>query len=310
MKRREFLLSTGGVFAAALAANGASRATPWLLKKISGLGAQANTTNVWFTHSMRLDRGRLVGNTLLNTPGFVGCADLKTGQCTLLDVPLFGHEVIQNPMNPAILFTSEKWGLFAALIDFKSRKIIAKIENGKGRRFFGHAQFALDGQSVYSSEMNDHTGEGVVVQRDLKTGLILNEFSSGGVLPHQLRWIRGGNSLAVMNYAEGFLNPLEIDSNPHDFHRPVAPEKRAPSSDASTDPSHRSSHRSSLGRPETRVAKYPAAARLAGGSKLTVLTLDAHGALGETESRLTAHPSLFHFDWDSTTDLFFASGNF
>ena len=287
MKRREFLLTTGGVVAAAIAANGTSRTAPWLFKKFSRWSGPANATKVWFTHSTRPDRGRLAGNRLINTPGFVGCADLRTGQCELLDVPLFGHEVIQNPLNPQILFTAEKWGLYAAIIDFKSRKIIAKIENGKGRRFFGHAQFAIDGQSVFSSEMNDLSGEGVVVQRDLKTGLILNEFGSGGVLPHQLRWIRGGKSIAVINYAEGFLKPHEIDSNPKSPFQPVPLSKRAPSSDEST-----------LGN------------RLAGGSKLTVLTLDSRGIFSETESRLTALPSLFHFDWDPTTDLFFAAGNF
>ncbi len=351
MKRRDFLITSGTLTAAAAACT----SVPWIY---SHLFENESPTKVWFTHSMIVQRGQVVGDTLLNTPGFVGCANIKTGQCELLDVPLFGHEVIQNPVDPSMLFTSEKWGIYAALIDFKKRKLIAKIQNEKGRRFFGHAQFSPDGKTLYVAEMNDHTHEGVIVQRDLKTGAILNEYSSGGVLPHQMHWIHGGKSLAVMNYAEGFERKHELASPENDHKRapsnteagtaaavpshaeaiapanskagtPAAVSSNTEAGAQAVDPSNSgasaqaraqsravprsSQHITHESKSDTKLSSSSAIysnGPLAGGSKLSILALDAKGGLTETEARLTAEPSLYHFDWDPAADLAFASGNF
>jgi len=60
---------------------------------------------------------------------------------------------------------------------------------GDERRFSGHVQCAPDGASVFTTEIDLESGDGVLVQRDAVTLAELAAWPTGGHDPHDLEWI-------------------------------------------------------------------------------------------------------------------------
>ncbi|MEK6774993.1 MAG: DUF1513 domain-containing protein [Bdellovibrionota bacterium] len=114
-----------------------------------------------------------------------------------IPLPFFPHSFLQNPNNPFELIVIEKWGIDAAILDLKQKKIIKKIFPGPGVRFFGHGACLPSGDLLISA-MDDKKAEGKILvyrQGDLK-----ESFSSFGVNPHEIKIAPNDpNKLVVLN---------------------------------------------------------------------------------------------------------------
>lgn len=109
------------------------------------------------------------------------------------------HGVSPNPVKPerAVLF--EKQGPGCCEVDLKTGKVLNTITTDKGRKFYGHGAFSLDGTRLYSTETEMATYKGVIVVRDGATFKELGKFPTFGEAPHDLHMIDGGKTLVITN---------------------------------------------------------------------------------------------------------------
>lgn len=124
---------------------------------------------------------------------------IATGRIQSIDVPLRGHQVCQHPFEKNLLFTSEKWGVKAALVDLKTEKVLTLMKSDEGTRFFGHSVFSADGKYVISSELDDRIGESYLGVRDFRSLKLIKRIPTHGIFAHQIISPDQGNTVMVIN---------------------------------------------------------------------------------------------------------------
>jgi len=131
---------------------------------------------------------------------YVSGFDAKGHKHFQLSTDLRGHGLVVNPAQKhrALMF-ARRPGTVAYEIDLKQSEMGTLIDCAPGRHFFGHGCYSLDGQTLYTSENDYENGRGVIVVRDSSDYRILNEFSSHGIGPHEIRLLSDGKTLVVAN---------------------------------------------------------------------------------------------------------------
>ncbi|WP_317928584.1 DUF1513 domain-containing protein [Halioxenophilus sp. WMMB6] len=133
-----------------------------------------------------------------------------------------GHGSAVNPIHPErAIMIGRQPGFKGIAVDLQQARITHQFDCQEGHQFFGHACFSADGKTLYTTEGNIATGEGLVVARDANTFQILGQFSSHGIGPHELRLMPDGKSLVVANgglltrpqSGNQVLNPGDMDSS-------------------------------------------------------------------------------------------------
>src|SRR5690606_6230349 len=69
----------------------------------------------------------------------------------------------------------------------------------EARHFYGHACFSRDGKTVFTTENDIDTGDGVVSVRDARDFSVLDEYPTHGIGPHELLLMPDGVTLVVAN---------------------------------------------------------------------------------------------------------------
>lgn len=133
--------------------------------------------------------------------GFVLCgigADM--GLRFRLRLPGRGHAAAAHPSRPEAVAFARRPGTFAVVIDCASGRETAWLEAPKGRHFYGHGAFSLDGRWLYTTENDYEAARGVIGVWDAAHGYRREgEFDSGGTGPHEIRRMPGRETLAVAN---------------------------------------------------------------------------------------------------------------
>ncbi|HEX7675452.1 MAG TPA: DUF1513 domain-containing protein [Bdellovibrio sp.] len=138
---------------------------------------------------------------------------VSTGKIQAIPVPVNGHQISQHPFDKRLIFTSEKWGEAAALVDLKNEKVLQLIKSEPGTRFFGHSIFSADGKYIICSEIDDKVGTSFLGVRDYQTLKLINKIPSHGIFAHQLRSPDNGKTVLVVN--SGVFHQSYAENAPH-----------------------------------------------------------------------------------------------
>ena len=116
-----------------------------------------------------------------------------------LPLPARGHAAAAHPHFAQAVAFARRPGTFAIVIDCAAGTEIARLEAPKGRHFYGHGVFSADGDRLFTTENDYEAGVGIVGVWDGQNYARLGEFPSGGVGPHDVRLMPGGQTLVVAN---------------------------------------------------------------------------------------------------------------
>ena len=143
----------------------------------------------------------------VSDPGWVKVLDVASGESIRIDIPFFGHSIVQNPAHPEQLVVFEKWGLRGAMVDVKEKALLATTESMEDNIFFGHLAFNSDASLLVATEANYRLGsdDGFLVIRDPSTLKVVTRHSSYGPIPHQCRTIDNGKTIVVLNQPVGLV---------------------------------------------------------------------------------------------------------
>ena len=124
-----------------------------------------------------------------------------------IELPARAHQILPMPnaqthLNQAIA-VARRPGEYLVRFGTQKSKILAWHDMEQDRYLGGHAVFSHDGQSLYTTETDAETGQGLVAERDPITLKKRREFSTHGIGPHALL-IEPNGELVVAN--GGILN--------------------------------------------------------------------------------------------------------
>ncbi|WP_375227898.1 DUF1513 domain-containing protein [Roseobacter sp. S98] len=120
----------------------------------------------------------------------------------LFQIPLpgRGHAAAAHPTKPEAVAFARRPGTFAVVIDCASRRQSARLDAPPGRHFYGHGTYSSDGSLLFTTENDYEAGQGRIgvwdVLRDYKR---TDEWSSGGIGPHDIRRLPHSDLLVVAN---------------------------------------------------------------------------------------------------------------
>lgn len=133
--------------------------------------------------------------------GFALCG-LGADRQVLFQIPLpgRGHAAAAHPTRAEAVAFARRPGRFAIVIDCVSGDEIARMNAPEGRHFYGHGVFSADGKWLFTTENDYEAGAGRIGVWDVQAGYArVDEFSSGGVGPHDIRRLNGSDTLVVAN---------------------------------------------------------------------------------------------------------------
>jgi hypothetical protein len=134
--------------------------------------------------------------------GVHSSAALRTDGATpqLATLPMRGHGLLIDPRHPdEVLIMARRPGTLAIKLNVATGHIIHRWQAGEDRHFFGHACYSADGRTLFVTESDVDTGQGLVTVRDADDFRLLAEYRSHGIGPHELILLADGATLAVAN---------------------------------------------------------------------------------------------------------------
>ena len=111
-----------------------------------------------------------------------------------------GHGLCQNPAKPEqVVMFSRRPGTHGIRLNTESGEIDGRFHSLNDRYMQGHGCYSADGQWLYCTESSISTGEGKITVRDANTLEQVNEFSSYGIGPHEVKLMPDGKTLVIAN---------------------------------------------------------------------------------------------------------------
>lgn len=119
-----------------------------------------------------------------------------------------GHGVAMHPTKSnQVVMIARRPGTEGAVVNIETAQISHRFTLPKGHQFEGHGCFSHDGHWFYTSESRYHNGEGVVGVYAADTFERVNQFSSFGVGPHEIKMLPHiSNRSPIMVIANGGLH--------------------------------------------------------------------------------------------------------
>lgn len=129
------------------------------------------------------------------------CGLTDQGQISFgLPLPARGHATAAHPTRAEAVAFARRPGTFAVVIDCVSGLGKARLHAAAGRHFYGHGTYSADGDLLFTTENDFEAARGVIGVWDASNGYRrLEEFSSGGTGPHDIKLMPDGKTLVVAN---------------------------------------------------------------------------------------------------------------
>lgn len=129
---------------------------------------------------------------------YVAAIDLAGNLINKVKIPARGHACVAIPEKPtrAIVF-ARRPGNFAIEVDFQQGKVIREIYSNDGFHMYGHG--IIVNNNLVTTENDFIKSKGIIVVRDLESGLVVNQFDSGGIGPHELALMPNNKQIVVAN---------------------------------------------------------------------------------------------------------------
>ncbi|MEM6971631.1 MAG: DUF1513 domain-containing protein [Pseudomonadota bacterium] len=117
-----------------------------------------------------------------------------------LPLPDRGHAAASHPSEAVAVAFARRPGTFALVIDCPRGTILHRLAAPEGRHFYGHGTYSLDGSVLFTTENDYEGGEGRIGLWSATEGYRrMGEIASGGIGPHEVVRLPGGDVLAVAN---------------------------------------------------------------------------------------------------------------
>lgn len=155
------------------------------------------------------------------SPDFLAAAREPDGSFALFGLTVDGHETFRiplparghagagHPVLPEAVTFARRPGTYALVIDCIQGRVVRELAAPEGCHFSGHGAFSADGETLFTSEVENATGEGWIGCWDRAGGYHrVGRFPSGGIGPHEILRLPDGN-LAVAN--GGIIAALDDD---------------------------------------------------------------------------------------------------
>lgn len=115
-------------------------------------------------------------------------------------LPDRGHAAAAHPALPEAVAFARRPGTYAIVLDCRNGQTTARLEAPAGRHFYGHGTFSENGDLLFTTENDFEAAAGLVGVWDVRNHYgRIGEFSSGGIGPHDIKLMPGGETLVVAN---------------------------------------------------------------------------------------------------------------
>jgi hypothetical protein len=134
--------------------------------------------------------------------GSFGVALLDGGLGLVHWVPAPGriHGVVRRPGTATAVALARRPGTFALVLDLRTGEVLARLDAGPGRHFFGHGAFSADGSLFLASENDLETRAGLLGIRDAaRDWAKVAEVPTVGIGPHELLRAQNAATLVIAN---------------------------------------------------------------------------------------------------------------
>jgi uncharacterized protein len=120
--------------------------------------------------------------------------------CFRVALPARGHAATAHPTHPEVVAFARRPGTYALVINCATGALVQSLTAPAGREFNGHGAFSLDGDTLYTSEVEAETGQGRIGLWSREAGYArIGEIASGGIGPHEIRRLPASETLVVAN---------------------------------------------------------------------------------------------------------------
>ncbi len=118
-----------------------------------------------------------------------------------IPLPGRGHDIAFEPRSRRAMAFARRPGNFAVLFDVDGRREPVLVTAPKGRHFYGHGVFSLDGRLVYATENDYATARGLLGVYDVsgEEPTRIGELETGGIGPHDILLAPDGRTIVVAN---------------------------------------------------------------------------------------------------------------
>lgn len=117
-----------------------------------------------------------------------------------IPVTFLPHGVTPSPERPDLLLLFEKHGPGCCAVDLASREVAAVLAAPRGRQFYGHGAFSLDGSLLYCTQTDLAARQrGHIAVHDGRDLRYLGDFPSHGLSPHDCALRDDGRTLVITN---------------------------------------------------------------------------------------------------------------
>ncbi|WP_166416671.1 DUF1513 domain-containing protein [Cochlodiniinecator piscidefendens] len=153
-----------------------------------------------------------VGWAAVGSPAYLSAGRDRTGVFFLsgltenaeitfsVPLPARGHAAAAHPFLAEAVGFARRPGLFAVVIDCSTGAVLATLAPPEGRHFYGHGAYSQDGQFLFTTENDFDASRGIIGVWDATRNYRrVAELSSGGIGPHEMRLMPGGETLVVAN---------------------------------------------------------------------------------------------------------------
>lgn len=125
-----------------------------------------------------------------------------------------GHGLSKNPRNNKVVLFPRYPGTEAVEFDLNN-PAQQEFTSLNDHVMSGHGVFSADGQYLYCVEVSKTDGSGLISVRDTQQYKVQRQFQSGGIGPHEIKWLPDGKTLVVANgglITDGKGNAINLDS--------------------------------------------------------------------------------------------------
>ena len=142
--------------------------------------------------------------------------NIKNNDITLQATGFRGHGYAYAPQRPnKVVAFARRPGVEAVVVNIEEQSIEPAFTCTQGFHLLGHGCFNADGTRLYTAESDYINGQGKIVVRDGETFNIVHMWDSGGIGPHEIKFMPDGKNLVVAN--GGLLTHPETGRKVHNL---------------------------------------------------------------------------------------------